>query len=197
MKERKITKLLCSIILLTLIILGCGKSYSTKFNASSEFTVGIATVAVLPFTDLTGGNGNSETISKFFAEELSRNFALQIIEGDDLKKKLSGKGISLEDLSGRAIAYKIAQILNVDAVVYGTILEYRYRKYSTKGGRISEDPVVSISTRILNGKSGTVVYAAADSRTNYSVFSAGKLPLVGLAAEISKDLVRAMRFNKK
>lgn len=176
---------------------GCGKVYSTKFYAPRELRVGVSKVAVLPFTDLTGREENSKVIEKFFVEEITRNYGVEVIEGDELKRRLSEKRFDLEDLSNRSEAYRIAQILNVDAVVLGSVLEYRYRRWMTRERGVSEDPVVCLGARVINGKTGTVAWAATNARTDYGIFTAGRNPLAGLAQKVVRDLVRSIRFNKK
>ena len=174
---------------------GCsGKAYSTRF--SEPLKENIKTVALLPFNDLTDA-GDPSAVDKLFAQELEKQYEVKIIAGDELKRKLSEKWINMEDISNRFFAYKVAQAIEADVVLYGSILEYRYRRALTNKGGIHEDPVVCLSGRLVGAKTGTVFWSQTAQRASFNVIPAKSDSLTRLTALVVKDLVRSMRLNKK
>ena len=195
--KKNILKFACLTFLAVLVLFsGCGKTFSSKFHAPGTLTQGISKVAVLPFNDLTGQDKVSPVMANLFADEMTRRFGVEVIQGDALNRALEEMRVSPVDISSRAFAAKIAEALGVQAVIFGDILEYRYRKWFTGTKGMSEDPVVCLSARMLNGKTGTVVWAATNVRTSYAVFSTGRDPLSGVAELVVRDLVKSIQIKK-
>ena len=185
-----------AVLCLVLVLSGCGKVYSSKFHASQALTQGISKVAVLSFNDLTGQDGISPVMANLFSDELSRRWGVEVIQGDALNRALEERRVSPEDTTSRAFAAKVAEALGVQAVIFGDILEYRYRKWFTGTKGMSEDPVVCLSARMVNGRTGTVVWAGTNVRTGYAIFSTGRDPLSGVAELVVRDLVKTIKIKK-
>lgn len=184
-----------SVVLSTVLLLGCGgKTYSTRFSEPVKDKIKV--VAVLPFNDLTQGSDPS-SVSRFFAQDLEKLYGVKTVSGDELIRKLNEKWISLEDTSNRFFAYKAAQAVEADAVLYGSILEYKYRRVLTTKGGIHEDPAVCLSARLVDGKTGTVYWSQTAQRASFNVIPSKTDSLTRLTALVVRDLARSMRINKK
>jgi len=188
---------LCLVFLIALLLLNCGKVYTERFRASSELLRDIKKIAVLPLNDLTGGENIAAVIGKLISHEMNMKYGVEVIEGDELQRLFREKKIEMDEIPNRALAQRTAESLEVDGVIYGDILEYRYRKWVTRSRGVSEDPVVSLSLRMVNGKTGTVVFSGTTVRSNYEVFTTGRDPLSAVAEMAVADLVKSMKINKK
>jgi curli biogenesis system outer membrane secretion channel CsgG len=118
-------------------------------------------VAIMPFkapTELIGS-----AVSDLFVTEVLRAGQYTLVERSQMSKVLSESELAMAGLSA-AQAVEVGAMLGADGVVIGTVDEYG--TVATKGHPF---PVVAISARLIDTKSGKVVWsvdlaARADSK---------------------------------
>ncbi len=190
-------KLFMQLSVAVMLLAGCASSKSTKFLAPQEFRTGISKIAVLPFNNLSGASQAEQVVGKIFAQELFKQYGVEVLEGDLLKRKLSEKRFDPDPFSSRLMASKVAEVLDLDAVVYGDIVEFRYRKWITSKNKIVEDPIACISARIVSSKTETVVWAGTITKGGSGFFASGNDPLAGIANDVIGMLVKSSKLNVK
>lgn len=117
----------------------------------------IRTYAILPFVDANAQKhreeypGASETVRDFFETAFLQS-GCKVVERGQVKRVLDELDFSLSDLTEDKIA-KVGQMLQVDALVLGTVNEFsrdnRVRK--TKG-------TVDVSVRAVHVESGAIIW---------------------------------------
>ena len=149
---------------------GCATTDEAYFlNTESEANVFVAPVpcpiwkvAVMPFkgpTDLIGSS-----VSDMFVTEMLRAGRYELVERSQMSKVLSESELSLAGLS-LSKATEVGSMLGADGVIIGTVDEY-----STVAYRGAAFPVVGITVRLIDCKSGKVMWSVdlakrADSKS--------------------------------
>lgn len=184
------------VLAFTLVLTSCAKGYSTKFLAPKEERPSYQKIILLPFNDLSGSEKAQTTVETLMSSQIKSHYGIEVLSGNTLKKKIAEKRLDGEDYSSRLFAYKAAQVLDADTVIFGDILEYRYRRWVAKNKGLAEDPIVCIGARIVNGKTGAVIWSSTEVVGDYGLFTTGSDPLTGVALRVVDKLVRSMRINE-
>lgn len=118
----------------------------------ARVAVDVEKVAIMPFKAATELIGSS--ISDMLVTEISRTRRYTLVERSQMAKVLGEAELSLAGLS-EAEAIKAGTMLGADAVIIGTVDEYGT---VAQGGRTY--PVVGISIRLIECRSGKVLWSA-------------------------------------
>jgi len=120
-------------------------------------TCSIGTVAVMPFQAPTELIGTS--VSDLFLTELLRTGRYQVVERSQLSKVLQEAEVALSGLSdSRAI--EIGKMLGAEGVIVGTVDEY-----GTMPRKGQTYPVVGLSVRLIDTRTGSVMWSASLAST--------------------------------
>ncbi len=111
----------------------------------------IKKIAVMPFKAETELVGNSA--SDVFLTEIMRTGRYELVERTRMAQVLSESELALAGLSA-AKATEIGSMLGAEAVVIGTVDEYAMHPY-----RKENFPVVAMSARLIDCKSGQVIWS--------------------------------------
>ena len=113
-------------------------------------------VAILGFDNWTSHPSAGQIIAQLLASELYSQGVFEISEVAG-----AGDGSDSSNASGGSAdlvaARKKAVLLNVDAVIVGSVSEYGY-KHS-----LNEEPAVGLSLRLVSAQTGEVIWAASHS----------------------------------
>jgi curli biogenesis system outer membrane secretion channel CsgG len=112
----------------------------------------IRKIAVLPFKAATELIGTS--VSDMFVTELLRAGRYEMVERGQMANVLGETELALAGLSASRAA-EVGQMLGADGVVIGTVDEY---STVADGGRTY--PVVGIAVRLIDCKSGKIIWSA-------------------------------------
>lgn len=123
----------------------------------------IKKVAVLPFKAMTELIGIS--VSDQFVTELLRTGQYDLVERSQMSQVLGEQELAMAGLSS-AKAAEVGQMMGADGVIIGTVSEY---EAVAQRGRTH--PVVGISARLIDSRSGKIVWSAdlAQRATDSSV----------------------------
>ncbi len=158
------------------VLLLCGCENMNQMRAKSGNSV---CFAVLPFENLSGDPNAGLKVMSDLESALSASKQHKIIEPSEVRVKL-------EPYQQKYLEpQKMAELLGAQAVVTGTVTEYRY-VYGA-----GEQPVVSVNLRVISAKTGRTVYAK--SYTSSGAFSWLKEASLGeiakrLSQKIASDL---------
>ena len=142
-----------------LLISSCATTDEAYFlNTESKANVFVAPVpcpiwkvAVMPFKAPTELIGSS--VSDMFVTEMLRAGRYELVERSQMSKVLNEAELSLAGLSV-AKAAEVGNMLGADGVIIGTVDEY-----STVAYRGAAFPVVGITVRLIDCKSGKVMWS--------------------------------------
>ena len=171
---RTIVAILCAALL---ALTGCGAGTGSATGAAGLSL----TAAVLPFENLSGDPNAGLIISDNLSSSLSASDAL--IPPATVRQQLGA-------FEGQYLPpQQIGKMLGADAVITGTVTEYRY-VYGA-----GEQPAVSFNLRVLDSASGAVLFAREYSASgNLSWLKQDSLGQVGtqLARKAAADLRREL-----
>jgi len=139
---------------------GGTRSRANVFVAPAHSSA-IAKVAVMPFKAQTELIGTS--ISDLFVTEILRAGKYELVERSQMAKVLSESELALAGLSVSRAA-EVGNMLGADGVIIGTVDEY-----ATVAQRGTPYPVVGVTARMIDCKSGKILWSVdlakrADSR---------------------------------
>ena len=142
---------------LLILVSGCA-SDDVYFEPNMDFG-SLQTVAVLPFTNLTGAEEAAERVRDTFMGMLLATGALYVLPPGEVARGMSKLGrFSAEGPSSEQIK-QLSTILDVEGVFTGVVREYG----SVRSGSTSAN-IVSISLQLIDVSSGIVVWSASSTK---------------------------------
>jgi TolB-like protein len=170
------------IMLLALLLVGCGGMGKTKF-VHPEFNFGYTErVAVIPFENLTTDQGAGARCSRMFVSELLAAEAFDVVEPGEVLLALGKMNlVRTADLTIEQ-AKALGRELRVQALLLGTVGE----STSIRGGS-GQTNVVTLTTRMVETDSGITVWSATNT-ANSKGFFAG---LFGMSGSSPGEVMRA------
>ena len=120
-------------------------------KSSNRATDPIKKIAIMPFKAADELIANST--SDIFLTEIMRTGRYGLVERTRMAQVLSESELALAGLSA-AKATEVGSMLGADGVVIGTVDEYAMNRYRSR-----EYPLVAMSARLIDCKSGQVVWS--------------------------------------
>ena len=114
-------------------------------------------VAVLPFENLTNYPNAGRIVAELMATELYDRGVFELQEDTETRRALAQLKIDPENLTSVAVAQQAAGLLEVDAIVIGSVSEFGYQQ------GLREEPVVGLNARLVQAGTGTVLWASSHS----------------------------------
>jgi len=150
--------------LLAAVLAGCaspGDQYFLSQESDANVFVSgedrqIDKVAIMPFRAPTELIGSS--VSDLFVTEMLKSERYELVERSQMAKVLSESELALAGLSASK-AVEVGNMMGADGVIIGTVDEY-----STVAQRGRTYPVVGMSVRLIDCKSGKVVWSVDCAR---------------------------------
>lgn len=112
-------------------------------------------VAVLPFENLTAHPSAGLICAQLMSTELYQRGLFAQLEETAIRRTLADNRVDISKLSDRTYALEVAQLLDVDAVLIGSVSEYGYQH------GLREEPSVGINVRLVGARDGEVLWASS------------------------------------
>ncbi len=160
-------------------------AYEQNYIRGAEIQSRARLVAVLPLVNLTAYPRAGRIVGDLLTTELYAMTDFQIMERTELLDRLRSDTEELDQVVDRTVARRIGRELDADAVIFGSVTEYRYKR------GLDESPVVGINIRMLDVASGRILWAGSRSETG-GCFWICEDSLSRLAQNVSHELVRRM-----
>jgi hypothetical protein len=150
-------------------------------------------VALLPFENLSPRPDAGDRLSRVFAGVLGETGACQPVEPGDIEQVFAE--LRIRDVNGitRESIPRVAQRLDAEWLLAGTILEYGAQR--TPEGDV---PSVGVALRLLDGRNGRTAWTATRVRTGEdreSLFGIGRVrSLDQLAEQLARELFAGFRL---
>jgi polysaccharide biosynthesis protein PelC len=160
--------------LIAVTLSGCGVQTGVKslfgsgnadFASPEARSAQGASIAVLPFENLTTHQNAGTILADLMTTELYRLGALKVMESSRTRSLLAG---AFGDADGRgetAYAQEVGKKLGVQTVMMGSVSEYGYQ-YGLR-----EEPVVGVNIRVVRVADGAVIWATSESDIGSSFWS--------------------------
>ncbi len=157
----KQTGLFGVVLLVVFALSACASNKGIEKDGAQSRTVSPDTphVAVLPFENLSEHPNAGQILTQLMNTELYQQGAFLIREESALLQQLRNEKEGDKQTRSVPRAQQLAHKLGVDAVLLGSVTEYRYQH------GLREEPVVGLSVRMVRGCDGQVVWASSQSVT--------------------------------
>jgi len=127
------------------------------------------TVAVLPFENLTNYPNAGRIAADLLATELYERGVFTLQEETETRRALAQLKIDPDNLTSVAAAQQAAGLLDVDAVLVGSVSEFGYQQ------GLREEPVVGLNARLGAAGTGSVLWASSHSALGGGYLERGSL----------------------
>jgi polysaccharide biosynthesis protein PelC len=147
-----------AVLALTLVLAACAsgdRQARDYIDPAADF--GAMKVAVLPFENLTNYPNAGRIAAELLATELYQRRIFQLQEETETRRALAQLKIDPENLTSVAAAQQAAGLLEVDAIIVGSVSEFGYQQ------GLREEPVVGLNARLIEAGSGNVLWASSHS----------------------------------
>lgn len=176
-------------IVLAAALAGCAATAPTPRSAPP----GAPGIAVLPFEDLSGQAGIGERLSRIAYTELVRGGRWKVEEPGEVDAVLAEARVRSTGIMTRDQTVRVSERLGVRWLLVGTALEHG--RVRTPDGEV---PTVGLAMRLLDGRSGRVVWADQRFRSGEdreTVFSWGRINDISqLASRTAAELLDGLRL---
>lgn len=125
-------------------------------------------VAVLPFENLSSDPNAGTIVAQMTASELYARDLFKLMEETEVRRRAAEARLDIGQLGEATAAGKAAATLGVDAVLFGSVAEYRYQH------GLTEEPTVSVTARLVRAD-GTVLWATTRSSIGGGFLQRGSL----------------------
>ncbi len=156
------------ILVLVSMTLGCSHSLQRTYMAPNYVPTAMKKIVVAPFQNLTLYPDAGVIISDLIASEFTRRGGLMVVKREDVKRYLAERKMK-KGIIDRSRATEIGRALKADGVLYGSVSEYRYQE--TKERYPDWEPAVGVNARLVNVKSGMVVWATSTNHSGGAAFT--------------------------
>ncbi len=150
--QREFLRLAAGACLLVALTLGGCNTASRTWRADGLAAGEIGTVAIIPFENLAGYPNAGHVMADLLEAELLARGRPELMPATEVRERLAeheGTVLSPEELG---------RILGVDTVIVGRVTEYKYKV------SLGEEPAVGVSVRLVDTRSGDVLWSAARSQ---------------------------------
>lgn len=157
-------------LVLSLALAGCasGDRQARDYLAPSADVANLR-IAVLPFENLTNYPNAGRIAAELLATELYERGIFQLQEPSETLRTLAQLKVDPDNLTSVAAAQQAADLLDVDAVIVGSVSEFGYQQ------GLREEPVVGLNARLVEAGSGAVLWASSHSALGGGYLERGSL----------------------
>ena len=148
----------------------------------------IQTVAVLPFTNLTGNAKAGETVRDVFMTMLQATGTLYVVPPGEVGRGISRLSLREPTSPSSEDVKQLAQLVGAEVVIPGVVSEYGELR---SGGTAAN--VMTFSVRMLEAQTGKVIFSGSASDGGVSVgnrlFGGGGRPMNDVTRKAVKKLL--------
>jgi TolB-like protein len=160
---------------------------STFHDPNMDFGL-IQSVAVMPFSDLSGTKNAESRVRDIFMTMLQATGAVYVVPPGEVARAVSRVTPSDPTTPSPDEVIAITKNTGADVVITGTVLEYG----EVRSGSAASN-VVSVTVRMIEGQTGRVIWSAAATRggvgTSERLFGGGGEPMNVVTTQAVDDLL--------
>ena len=175
-----------ALLLFVFFLTSCGVP-SGRVAAPSLEIAKVKKIAILPFSSLSGKTAASETVTNIFITEIFNLGKFQVEEpGNILEFMIRERMNTLGEIDVESLKLMSAH-LGLDAVIVGSVEEYDEGRT-----RVPPVPVVSITARMIEPKSGKIIWSAKNRRSGGDYLIAFDFGRVRSVTTLTKKVIDEM-----
>lgn len=192
-KVRHTVSVIAGAALLGMMVLsGCASSVKPFAGKGLKGGEGMS-MAILSFDNMSKTQGAGKSLESLILTEFLSNSPVRIIEPGEVAAALSEERVRLATSIPRETVQTLGKKLGVDLFMIGVVHEYDMLAGGASGGS-GQTPVIAMTLRILDAKSGEIVWAVNTARSgndSESVFGIGKISSLNALAHVTARQVAA------
>jgi polysaccharide biosynthesis protein PelC len=187
MKNRLDPKLLPAALLVALVACSSVHRY---MDPNMDFG-SVKTVAVMPFANLSRDNLAGDRVRDVFANNLLATGAVYVLPLGEVSRAIGRVGLASAVAPSSEEVIKLCAMLKADAVITGVVKEYGEVRSGTAAAN-----VVSVTTQMLEGTTGKVVWSASTTKGGVGLkdrmLGGGGSPLNDVTETAVDDLINKL-----
>ncbi len=180
-------RLIIYLILIVFSVNSCGYTFHSNHIANTPSWTRIKCIAVMPFQNLTEYSKAGEIMSDIIATELYITQRFGVAERTEVQRFIEAVGLTEPNEIDVTFARKIGELMNVDAVLMGSVTEFWYRNARQKFSE--EEPIVGAGFKLIDVKTGEVLWSSSYTRTSYDILLTQRDPLSRIAQIVAEKAV--------
>ena len=157
------------------------------YHPNADFST-YGRIAVLPLENLAVDRAAGERVRDVLVAELAAQGVFEVVDVGEVNRVLREQGFLDSSAIGPEGIRGLGEELGTQALVLGTVIEYRERR----SGAVAA-PEVALSVRLLDVESGIVVWSVSDARTgarlSTRLFGLGEMSLNQATREIVRRMI--------
>ncbi len=188
--------------ILLLLSLACGCAHDPRVYSSGRLaSIETASVALLPFDNLTEEKNASRQVYDIFLVELLKVSGFSVVDPGEVERVLAEERIRYTIELSRDQITSVGAQTGASVLVQGVILEYGMRQ--VQGFRVGSVPYVSLMIKMVDVESGRIMWASTYSRNGddtETVFGFGRITSLNRLTEVmSAEIVKSLEnvFRKR
>jgi len=170
---------------------GCASRGSTHYTRPEADLGTIRTVAVLPFTSLTGDPTHASKVERIFKVELLALGVGEVIESGQVAQLVQRESIGPADSLAPEDLQRIGAELGADGLFLGTVVDFTEVRSSG-----TPSPEVTVQLRLVESASGLTAWESSEGRRGPNVrarlFGFGSDSLTEVARQLIRDQLRTL-----
>lgn len=178
-------------MLALLLTTGCGAPVMKPFASPDLRGRGGGVVAMMPFDNLSNDQSAGKTMENLVLVEFLRSTPTRILDPGEVGAALLDERIRVATSIPKATVLALGERLKADFLMQGVVHEYAMQRMTTSGGS-GEVPVVSVSLRLVDTRTGEIAWAMSSSRRgndHESLFGIGRVESL---EQLAQDIVESM-----
>jgi curli biogenesis system outer membrane secretion channel CsgG len=151
--------------LLALLLVGCAAPEPSSIYLHPNADIAsFQRIAVLPIENLTNDQFADERVREILVVELLAQGVFEPVEIGEVNRILRAQNISTVSNLGPEQIGALGEILEVQALLFGSVMEYGQRRTGTFTA-----PEVSLALKLIDCETGVVVWSVSDARTGMPI----------------------------
>lgn len=177
-------KKIVHVINLLIVFTSCGYTYKSTHISNTDNWAKIKCIAVMPFQNLTEYPNAGQIMSDIISTELYITQRFGVVERTEVQRFIDAVGLTLPQEIDATFARKTGELLGVDAVLIGSVTEFWYRNARQKFSE--EEPIVGANFKLIDVKTGDVIWSSSYTRTSYDILLTQRDPLNRIAQIVAE-----------
>lgn len=177
-------KLKIYLILLILSVSSCGYTFRSNHLSDTNNWSRIKCIAVMPFLNLTEYPNAGKIMSDIISTEFYITQRFGVAERTEVEQFIETVGLTVPQEIDSTFARKIGELMNVDAVLIGSVTEFWYRNARQKFSE--EEPIVGAGFKLIYVRTGEVLWSSSYTRTSYDILLTQRDPLNRIAQIVAE-----------
>lgn len=177
-------------VVLILSLNSCGYTFRSSHLSNTDNWSRIKCVAIMPFQNLTEYPNAGKIMSDIISTEFYITQRFGVAERTEVERFIEAVGLTVPQEIDPTFARRIGELMNVDAVLIGSVTEFWYRNARQKFSE--EEPIVGAGFKLIDVKTGEVLWSSSYTRTSYDILLTQRDPLNRIAQIVAEKATFAL-----